>query len=386
MGNESLDENLDDTSNENDNAWILVNKFKMKVSIKRVRQCLVLINFVVLGAGIISLFAWQASTYMEHAPPTEITDTSPLVGLPPQLKEDEDLLQMFHSCLEGVLYLTAINQIIYWFIFGLIVSSRFGSSWSVWLLVMCLPYTLFLVVWQFGISFAILRVSILMKDERFTTYAQHSYIPVLRLERYFAVWGPWIASSSLLAIPVQVVTMCLCFFIGRPSKTSPMDIESLNIVTPTQRHSDLRPGAEDYVGEENNTFYSDTVMTAGNLSLYKCEMPPERIAKGKNVIWTTPRNSAGMGVISTMNKVYNAPHNVRPVWRQLQTPSPMHQATLDLLRSGSFGGVGLFPPAEEEGGTYLHMSELPDYNDFMYLPYTSDRATPPPPYSLEDSS
>merc|ERR1712228_254520 len=61
------------------------------------------------------------------------------------------------------------------------------------------------------------------------------------------------------------------------------------------------------------------------------------------------------------------------------------------LPEGLSGGMVMFPPAEE-GGEYLTMKELPrgaflkpdipDFNDFMYLPYTSDRSSPPPPYSV----
>ena len=174
---------------------ILFFYFTVQVSMRRVRQCLVGANFVVLGAGIISLLSWQASTFAneawnkcflcsfyylfqeEHIEDANPVPCDPMIDLPPQYKEDEALIKTFHTSLEGIMYLTAINQIFYWVIFGVVVSSRcdpvpsckfqdidnlpkfsrFGCSWSVWLLVMCLPYTLFLVAWQLGISLAILK-------------------------------------------------------------------------------------------------------------------------------------------------------------------------------------------------------------------------------------
>lgn len=441
-------EEIKDNGNTDDTAWILLNKFMIKVSLRRVRHCLVAANLLVLAAGIIYLLAWQASSYIKGGGPVDREHDSddPLIEIPYTFPEDEVLIKAFRSCLEGTLFLTALNQLFYWLFFGVLLSSRFGCSWSVWLLVLCLPYSLFLVVWQLGLCCALFKVSYLLSGIP-TDPLEPSHIELSHLNRFFIKWGPWMISSTLLATPVQIFTMSLCFFIGTPPKKlsddeSPYMKEEDNI--------NSRSGIEDYVDEDRTGNYSNGVLPIGNLSLYKCEMPPERIAQQK-VIWKSSRSSAATSIVSTNNEVLNAAYIAMPVWNKFQDPTnqapidclrspystgvlmfPIAEeggeilsnekkilhAPLDFSRSSCSSGVQLCPPAEEEGeifnnekkimrapldvtrkscssgvllfppmeegGEYLAMNELPDYNDFMYLPYTEDRATPPPPYSLKD--
>ena len=53
-----------------------------------------------------------------------------------------------HSYIEHIMYLTALNLFFYWFIYGVIVSCRFGGACEVWTLVMSLPHTIMMIIWE----------------------------------------------------------------------------------------------------------------------------------------------------------------------------------------------------------------------------------------------
>ena len=62
---------------------------------------------------------------------TEFTNISghllldPLNEFPEMLAEDKDLVVGVHSCLEGLLYNTAINLIFYWILYGVFLSYKY---------------------------------------------------------------------------------------------------------------------------------------------------------------------------------------------------------------------------------------------------------------------
>lgn len=386
-----------------DEAWLMFARFEYKVSLKKVRLLLVLSNFIVLLAAGVSFFAWQAAKYdwkgsgLDKKVACHLL-LDPLKDLPPLPNNDEVLVRTVHSCLEQILYLTALNLFFYWVMYGLVVAFRFGGPCETWTLVMSLPHTLMTIAWEVGVSVAVLRVISIMSNfpwEEMDNAHHHTTVATHHVHRFYLTWGPWLAISYMMAVPAQVLTISLPFCLGKLpyQRTSDVEMQDRDIrdreKAKEAEANGSGSGASEYVGAES--------LSDGNLTMYQCEMPAEKLAriKAQRKQPPVPSKTAGREVIETMNKAYNVPHSVKPIWRCLT-----HEKAHPLLEGGSSlaGGVTIFPPesgaqsgSSLAGGItishpeYLAMEEVPDYNDFMYLPVKENRyETPPPPYNLMD--
>merc|ERR1719334_239849 len=121
---------------------------------------------------------------------------------------DELLVKAVHSCLEQILYLTSINLVFYWIVYGLVVSYGFGGTCQTWALVMSVPHTLMLIAWEVGVSIAVLKVINVMSNfpwEQMEHAHHHTVIATYHVHNFYITWGPWLAASFLAAVPAQVL-------------------------------------------------------------------------------------------------------------------------------------------------------------------------------------
>jgi len=366
-----------------DEVLFVFGKHERKVSLKNLRLFLVLLNTTILIASGVSLFAWIAAKYdWKGTDGQHHVLLDPLKDLPSMPNQEELIVKAVHSYLDKILYLTGVNLFLYWIIYGVIVSYRFGGTCEVWTLVVSLPHTVMMVIWEVGVAAAVLRVVFIMSSlprHQLETSNHHTYIAA---HRFYATWGPWLSASYLAAVPVQIITMLLPFHLTQlPYQRDPevgsqdcveskksFDSAKSKTLAKDKEASKLPEEASDYVGVDQLDQISGN---NDNISLYKCEMPAEKLAKMKAMKCPFSRirklsQSAGRSVIDAMNSVYHVHHSQTPAWTILENQKPHPKlAGANTLASG----VSIFPNHDD----YIDMEE-PNYDDYMYF---SDLSYPP---------
>eukprot|EP00092_Neocalanus_flemingeri_P012824 GFUD01013817.1.p1 GENE.GFUD01013817.1~~GFUD01013817.1.p1 ORF type:complete len:405 (-),score=96.59 GFUD01013817.1:315-1529(-) len=362
---------------KDDVATFVFGKFKRKVSLKRVRFVLVLLNTIVLVASAVSFSAWRAAKHDWKGDNVHVhLLLDPLEDLPAMPNQEELLIKAVHSYLDHILCLTALNLFLYWIIYGVIVSSRFGGACEIWTLVMSLPHTVMMVIWEVGVAVAVLRVIVIMTNlpwDELGTVHHHNYNAARYAYRFYVTWGPWLAASYIAAVPVQVFTMSLPFFLTQLPYQRDIEIgdqecvksrgnfdnAKANTLAKDKEASKRSDDGSDYVGGDQLEQISRDRIS----SIYQCEMPAEKIAKMK-ALQKTPFTrvrklsaSAGRSVIDTMNSVYHVHHSQAPVWNILKNENPHPK-----LAGGQTlaGGVSIFPQHDD----YVDMEET-NYDDYM---------------------
>jgi len=363
-------------SEKKDEATFVFGKQKQKVSLKKLRLFLVLINLIILLASGVSFSAWKAAKYdWKGSDVHHHLLLDPLDELPELPNQEQLLIKAVHSYIEHIMYLTALNLFFYWFIYGVIVSCRFGGACEVWTLVMSLPHTIMMIIWEVGVAAAVLRVLVTMSSlpwHQLETAHHHTAMAAGHVHRFYSTWGPWLVASYLAAVPVQVFTILLPFLLTQLPYQRDPEVGSqekqgseAKILVKEKEASKLGDDGSDYVREDQ----IELVTRDRSVSMYKCEMPAEKIAKMKEMKMTpfsrirklslSLRNkSAGRSVIDTMNSVYHVHHSQAPVWTILENEKPHPKLVGGLTLAG---GVTVCPQDD-----YMDMEE-PNYDDYMYF-------------------
>eukprot|EP00088_Acartia_fossae_P019636 TRINITY_DN2146_c0_g1_i7.p1 TRINITY_DN2146_c0_g1~~TRINITY_DN2146_c0_g1_i7.p1 ORF type:complete len:585 (-),score=68.40 TRINITY_DN2146_c0_g1_i7:123-1877(-) len=192
-----------------------------EVRLTTLRMILVLANLVVLAASFVSYLAWMDAKYNWQMVNTERPNRNILAAmkyLPVLSPSAQKIVSSVHGNLDQLLYLTAFNLFLYWVIYGFIISCRFGGTCDICTIVVSLPHTVIMVVWEIGIASAILRVNSIFSslpwDELKRYHSQH-FEDLRYLNEFYSGWGPVIVTLYFLCVPVQIFLVCLPFLVSR---------------------------------------------------------------------------------------------------------------------------------------------------------------------------
>jgi hypothetical protein len=337
-------------------ARLKLGKIKWTVSLAKVRLYLLLINLIVLVAGVVSLLAWKDAKWWADGQKGGLFLDSAEV---PNLEEGEKtLILSMDTYIAQVLYISTINLFLYWIIYGVIISCRFGSSCDMCFLAISLPHTTMIIVWEIVVSVMLLRVLILLPK-----------LPTHPMSSFYLSWSPWLTSLYLMACPVQLVTATLPFLIS--SLHGGGSVES--------------PPAP--VGRENtNSRPSPTTPNVTTISsLYHTEMPEQLLKKPHGRLSRIRKTSESAAtamhdMFDTMSRIYHGHSTDIPAWHVMDRPLPQPQL-----------GIPYPPPAPASpagpgGGLYLDLGGVHQPDDYIYPDedYMDMWEAPPPPYSKLD--
>jgi len=201
------------------NATFTLCGFSKEVTLASVRLGLVLSNLLILFAACVSYFAWLDAKYnwqLSNVARPGRNILRAMENMPPLPNQDQDIISGVHCYLDQMLYMTAFNLFIYWTIYGVIISCRFGGTCDICTIVVSVPHTLIMIMWEVGVAVAVLRVSMILEHlpwENLKFTNMKHYRDLKYVEEFYTTWGPWISSSYILCVPVQMLLMTLPFLI-----------------------------------------------------------------------------------------------------------------------------------------------------------------------------
>jgi len=394
---------VDEDKDETEYANIKILGKSKQIKLVTLRMILVMLNLIVLAASFISYLAWMDAKYNWKMVNTADPNRNILAAieyLPIISPSAQKIISSVHGHLDQLLYLTAFNLFLYWLVYGFVISCRFGGTCDICTIVVSLPHTVIMVVWEIGIASAVMRVNTIFCslpwDNIVTHYSQH-YTDLRYVHDFYSKWGPLIVTSYFLSVPVQILVICLPFLMSSFPFQKEFYPMSEEVTLPNARlnqpiqEPDCQAQPEHSVSFRNNTEHTRQQNipeyiqnTGGQCTLLPPaprrqfvtleERPIMQLQQMNATNRTVERNttycptqikygqrmvSAGKAVIETMNRAYHVHNSDRPLWNLLERPAIPHPRLE--ARDCLAGGVRIFNPAN-----YLNMA------------YSS----PPPPYSL----
>ncbi|XP_023334036.1 uncharacterized protein LOC111705650 isoform X2 [Eurytemora carolleeae] len=334
----------------------------VEVDLDKIRLFLVGVNLIILAAATVSYLAWMDAKYNWQINSDEQPGRNVLRCLDelPELENNQQMIfKGIHCYLDPMLYLSSFNLLIYWIIYGVFISARFGGFCDICSVLMTLPHTLVIIIWEIGVAASIISVLFALKDlpwNELKEFSEQSYTDLRYIEEFYQRWGPWIAVLYILCFPVQISFVCLPFLMTRSpietdSSSSKQITASNSTENPSQRGKDVVQGRylikikekfldllsklingsskptdnkqeiptsckrndisddSEYVClEELDTSTADTDPELA--SLYQCEMPLEKLehfktqklfSRVRRVSWRSGQ-TAGQAVLGTMQK------------------------------------------------------------------------------------
>jgi len=219
-----------------------------KIELTKVRMALFFINLVVLAAAFVSYFAWMDAKYnwqVENVGRPNRNILKAMESLQALPDGVEVTITGVHCYLDQMLYFTSFNLFFYWVIYGVIISCRFGGTCDICTIVVTLPHTVMMIVWEVGVSVAVIRVIFILTSLDWASIKFNSlkhFQDLKYVQEFYESWGPWIAGSYLSSVPSQLILAALPFFVtdipfqndsygidGRVSTVPPKQLENSGV-------------------------------------------------------------------------------------------------------------------------------------------------------------
>jgi len=273
-----------------------IGKLKCKIPLIQLRVFLFLANLIVLASAVAAFSAARdarssAENYID------------LVGSFKPDEVDQEWMSGIGKHVEQILHITSLNLLLYWLIYGVAISLHFFGTYSLCVLLVSVPHTLVMVLWELGLAAFFLKMS--------WVSGQLGQVDGHPMEDFYTTWTPTLVALLLPTCVVQLFTASLSFFIFNSQRDYNNNLENgercevwhTNTQILTKHASTPRTNNPDYVD------FNPEV-----LSLYHTEMPEQILKKNRPGTIARIRKTSER-VMDTMSKVYN---NECSAWRLTQ--------------------------------------------------------------------
>ena len=105
--------------------------------------------------------------------------------------------------IEAVLFTTACSLLLYWLIYGVAISLRFGESTEMWVLMFTIPHTVVMVIWELGLL---------------AFFVKKAGVDGHPMDVFYAAWENTLVIVFLPTCLVQLFTAILPFYIDSSSQ------------------------------------------------------------------------------------------------------------------------------------------------------------------------
>jgi len=278
-----------------------IGRLKCKVPVIQLRVFLFLTNLIVLATAVASFSAGRdarssAENYINLVTSFKL-DARDLGEV------EQEWMSTIRKHVEKILYITSLNLLLYWLFYGVAISLHFFGSYSLCVLVISVPHTLVMVLWELGLVAFFFKMS--------WVCGELGQVDGQPMGDFYTTWTPTLVALILPTCVVQLFTASLPIFVlnsqrdynNNQENGERCEVWHTNTPILTKHASAPRSINPDYVD------FNPEV-----LSLYHTEMPEQILKKNRPGTIARIRKTSER-VMDTMSKVYN---NECSAWRIAQ--------------------------------------------------------------------